>query len=258
MVRSSVDYATDQITVYRYCRYNCAYCWAWRVPLFRKRIEKGRYDPVEEGKKYLRIKEKRVIVVSFTSDPYPPITNFAERLLTRRVLEVLCRAKQHRVLILTKNPILAVIRDLDLMLTHGDMWLGTTITTLDGKVAEKLEPKAPLPQYRLEALKVAHEKGVKTWVSIEPIIPYITYPEDIIEATKDFVDWYVLGSYNYCSRIKLPKVNRYIPENGRFTKRELTVWYNMHVREAIELLKKHSKPFFIKKELKKHLKVQGP
>jgi len=252
MVRSSVDYATDQITVYRYCRYNCAYCWAWRVPLFRKRIEKGRYDPVDEALSYFHVKERRIIVVSFTSDPYPP--EELKEMRTRLVLAALEEARWHRVLVLTKNPIYA-LRDLDVMVGHGDMWLGTTIITLNHTV---LEPKAPPPQCRLEALKVAHEKGVKTWVSIEPIIPYITYPEDIIEATKDFVDWYVLGSYNYCSRIKLPKVNRYIPENGKFTKRELTVWYNMHVREAIELLKKHSKPFFIKKELKKHLKVQGP
>ncbi len=251
MVKSYVDYATDNITVYRFCEFNCIYCWAWRIPLFSSRISRGKYNPIEETMKYLRIKEKRTIVISFTSDPYPFKETVAK--ITRRVLEVLSKAKQHRILILTKNPVAAAIRDIDIMLSHGDMWLGTTITTLDDDVAEKIETHAPLPYMRISALKFAHRKDVKTWLSIEPIIPYVTLPEEIVEQTIDFIDWYVLGSFNYYnySRIKLPKVNRYIPD--KFTRRELATWYNLHIPKAIRLLKEYNKPFYIKKELKKYL-----
>ena len=245
--RSSVEYATDNITVYRYCGYSCVYCWAWRIPLFRSRISRGRYDPVSEAEKYLKIKEKRTIVVSFTSDPYPPIEILEKR--TRKVLEVLSKAKQHKILVLTKNPALA-LRDIDLMKKHGNTWLGTTVITLNEKIAGKIEIGHATPLTRLLALAAAHDR-IKTWISIEPIIPYITYPEDIIEATRDYVDWYVLGAFNYYNRIKLPKVNRYIP--SKFTKRELETWYRIHVPKAIKLLKEYNKPFFIKKELKKYL-----
>ncbi len=183
-------------------------------------------------------------------DPYPYFE--AEEGLTRLVLLVLAENPRNRVLILTKNPELA-LRDIDLMKLHGDMWLGTTITTLSHKEALELEPLAPDPKTRLKALREAKTRGIKTWISIEPIIHYITYPEDIIEQTIDFVDWCVLGAYNYNHLIKLPRVNRYIPEEGKFTKTELTVWYNHHVSKAIELLKKHRKSLFIKKELKRYL-----
>ena len=218
--------------------------------MFSSRISRGKYNPIEEAMKYLRIKEKRTIVISFTSDPYPFKETVAK--ITRRVLEVLSKAKQHRILILTKNPV-AAIRDIDIMLSHGDMWLGTTITTLDDDAAEKIETHAPLPYMRTSALKFAHRKGVKTWLSIEPIIPYVTLPEEIVEQTIDYVDWYVLGAYNYYNKLRLPKVNRYIPDGGRFTRRELTAWYNLHVPRAIKLLKEYNKSFFVKKELKKYL-----
>ena len=252
MPRSSVEYATDQITVYQFCEHGCVYCWAWRIPLFRSRILRGKYDPVKEARKYLKIKEKRTIVISFTSDPYPIDEYFTN--ITRDVLKVLAEAKQHKVLVLTKNPMIAVIKeDIVIMRRHGNMWLGTSLTTLDDDVARKIEPNAAVPSIRLYALEHAKKFGVKTWVSVEPIIPYITYPEDIVEATKDFVDWYVLGAYNYHSRLRLPRVNRYIPDEGRFTRRELVAWYRIHVPKAIKLLKEYNKPFFIKKELKKYL-----
>ena len=244
--RSMVEYATDNITVYRYCLYQCQYCWAHRIPLFRSRIWRGKYDPVKEAEKYLRIRDRRTIVVSFTSDPYIP-DEISER-KTRKVLLTLSRSN-HKVMVLTKAPNLACMLDLDVFIfSNTEMWLGTTVICLE---KTDLEPLAPKPQTRLNSLKYAKMHGVKTWLSIEPIIPYITFPEDIVEQTINYVDWYVLGAFNYYNRIKLPKVNRYIP--SKFTKRELETWYRIHVPKAIKLLKEYNKPFFIKKELKKYL-----
>ncbi|RLG59857.1 hypothetical protein DRN86_03580 [Candidatus Geothermarchaeota archaeon] len=251
MPRSGVEYATDNITVYRFCRGNCVYCWAWRVPIFRTRISKGKYNPIREAERYLSYLERRTIVISFTADPYP--LEEVPQKLTRRVLEVLSKAKQHRILILTKNPVTAVTRDLDLMLRHGNMWLGTTITTLSDNVAEVLEPGATLPSARLAALKFAHEKGVKTWISIEPIIPYVTYPEDIVRETAEYVDWYVLGSLNYWRLLRIPKICDPMPEDGMFTSRDLAMWYNKHVPETVKILESLGKDYFIKKELMRWL-----
>jgi len=213
----------------------CKYCWAWRIPLNASRITRGKYDPVKEAEKYLRKKDRRVIVVSFSSDPYQQEEGKLQ--LTRRVLEVLSKAKQHRVLILTKNPKLA-LRDLDLMLEHGDMWLGTTITSLG---ITEWEPLAPPPIERLEALRKAHDAGVKTWVSIEPIIPEVTDPHLIIASTHGYVDWYVLGAFNYAGMLA-PSM-----------KHKLREWYLQHVPRALALLQDLSKPFFVKKELKRYL-----
>lgn len=239
MPRSSVDYATDNITVYRQCWFGCRYCWAWRIPIFRSRIQRGSYDPLEEARRYLYT-YNRIIVVSFTADPYPPIEE--EKQLTRKVLSILSKSR-NRVLVLTKNPILA-LRDIDIML-QGDIWLGTTITTTDDKAASDWEPRAPPPSARLRALYEAKRKGVKTWISIEPIIPGTTYPEIIIRKTLWYVDWYVLGSLNYVKQLKLA-----------FREEDLRQWYEKHVKPAIKLLKELNKPFHIKKELRKYLGTQ--
>ena len=237
MPKTSVEYATDQITVYRYCPYQCRYCWAWRIPLFANRIKRGRYDPVEEAKRYVKLKDKRVIVVSFTSDPYPPIENYKK--LTRKVLEVLARS-HHRVMVLTKNPCMA-LRDQDIFL-KGDFWLGTTIVT--ERFNNTLEPYAPSFLSRFHALEVAKCLGIKTWISIEPIIPEYTNPESIIEFSHRYVDYYVLGAFNYYKQLGF-----------NYSKYELMKWYYLHVTEAIKLLEKYHKPYTVKKELKKYLEV---
>lgn len=239
MPRSGVEYATDQITVYRYCPYGCKYCYVWRSKLFSSRVQRGRYDPVEEAEKYLRIEDKRTIVVSFVSDPYPP--DEVEKRITRRVLEKLFQS-HHRIMVLTKNPVIPVMLDLDLFVNGNDMWLGSTIVVLDGFDAGVFEPKAPNPWLRLWSLKYAKSKGVKTWLSIEPIIPWKTDPVDIIEETKDFIDYYVLGALNYSKQLG------YV-----FSKESMKEYYQYIVPKAIKLLEKYGKQFFIKKELRRYL-----
>jgi len=228
--RSSVEYATDQITVYKSCPYGCIYCF-WKVPLMRSRLQRIEPRPVQEAMMYARSKRRRVIVISFTTDPYPPCE--AYKRLTRRVLEVLSKAPQHRILILTKNPGLA-LRDLDLMHIHGDIWLGTTLTCLHD--SSFLEPRAPPAQRRLEALREAHGEGVKTWVSIEPIIPPFTNVKEIVVASHGFVDFYVLGAFNYARQLGLPEPS----------KRE----YLKVLAPGLLTLEKLGKRFFIKRELR--------
>ena len=243
MPRSSVDYATDQITVYRMCPYSCRYCYVWRNKLFSYRVKAGKYDPVEEARKYTRRKD-RVIVVSFVSDPYPPFER--EKRLTRRVLEALC-STDNRVMVLTKNPLLAL--ELDIKLYHScGFWLGTTVITLDHYKSRYWEPKVLDPWARLLSLYFAKKwYGVRTWLSIEPIIPYTTYPEEIVGETLDYIDYYVLGSFNYSKQLGYTA----------YTWEELRKWYNEHVVKTIEILEKHNKQYHIKKELKKIMGVNG-
>ena len=232
MPKSNVDYATDNITVYREpCQFQCRYCWAWRIPLFSTRVTKGSYDPFEEASKYAKMRTPRIIVVSFTNDPYPPREKMLER--TRRVLGILALNKLHKVLVLTKNPILA-LRDLDVFGEHRNMWLGSTVISLR---QTDWEPYAPHPLERLKALRFAHNKGVKTWLSIEPIIPGVTDAEAIIRESLSYIDWYVLGSFNYSERLaKIPKS-------------QLKKWYKEEIPKAVKLLEEHGKPYHIKKEL---------
>lgn len=85
-------------------------------------------------------------------------------------------------------------RDFDL-LTSEDRF-GSTLTFLDDTDFLNWEPKAALPGDRMQALKLAHDQGNPTWVSLEPVID----PEQtlaIIDVTHEYVDEYKVGTLNY-------------------------------------------------------------
>lgn len=60
--------------------------------------------------------------------------------------------------------------------------LGMTITTLNLRLQKALEPYASEPQERVNTLKKAKEKGIKTWVFLGPLIPEFTDTPANLEA----------------------------------------------------------------------------
>ena len=88
-----------------------------------------------------------------------------------------------RILITTKGTLYAQ-RDLDL-LVKGNVAVTPTITVLDPRLSLLLEPGAPLPEKRIDAIRKATRAGVPVGVRVDPIIPYINDDpvmiEDLIE-----------------------------------------------------------------------------
>jgi len=162
------------------------------------------------------------------TDPYQPIE--PETGLARKVLEVLLDSLFH-VLILTKSPL--VTKDYDLIRGHGNVEMGFTITSLDD--IPFWEPYAPGNTKRIEALKKAHSMGIKTFVSIEPWIPDITYPQSIIEKLRDFVDGFIIGSMQYSD----------VPRS----------FYAKNLPALISWLKENKIDYYLKKELRSCLPV---
>jgi len=240
----------------------CRYCWAWRIPLYSKRIQSGRYSPLTEAKK---IAEKCTngerVVISFTSDPYPPQEAWLN--YTRSVISILRHNGCPTILVLTKNPILA-LKDQDVMLTpiaghscNPEVWLGTTITSSDTGTPYSiiLEPNAPRTHIRLMALKTYQEQGGKVWLSLEPIIPIPRppfYPENIVKTALSALDpeniaLVVLGRLNYINQLRT-HMPMPLPSEERITR-----FYREHVPIAIEILEQYEIPYHVKKELKEVL-----
>ena len=78
-------------------------------------------------------------------------------------------------------------RDLDLLAPMAERHLFAayvSVTSLDGELARKLEPRAAAPARRLRTIETLARAGVPVGVSISPIIPFINEPEieKIIEA----------------------------------------------------------------------------
>lgn len=153
------EYGDYALNIYTGCPHRCYYCFAPNV-LKRDREEfhnhvEPRKDIVEETRKQLErehITGKR-IHLCFTCDPYPTGYNTGT---TREIIKLL-KAYGNHVQILTKGD---GSRDLDL-LDEND-WYGVTI---DGG---ETPPKTH--NDKITAIEQAHKKGIKTWISFEPVL----------------------------------------------------------------------------------------
>ncbi len=116
-----------------------------------------------------------VIALGANTDPYQPIER--EWRITRAVLETL-REARHPVSIVTKSNL--VLRDLDIlseMAAQGLASVYLSITTLDRVLARRMEPRAPTPERRLDAVRALTEAGVPAGVLVSPIIPALNDPD---------------------------------------------------------------------------------
>ena len=151
------EYGDYAINIYTGCPHRCFYCFAPNVlhrdkEVFHSCVEL-RKNILEEIKKQLereQIKGK-LIHLCFTCDPYP--TGY-DTTPTREVIKLL-KAYGNNVQILTKGD---GSRDFDI-LGEND-WYGIT---LDGT------PTTDRIRDSLNSLAEAHKRGIRTWVSFEPV-----------------------------------------------------------------------------------------
>jgi DNA repair photolyase len=176
----SPDLSFDQsINPYRGCEHGCSYCYARPTHAFL-----GHSAGLDfETKLYAKINaaellEKelsnphyvpKIIALGAVTDPYQPIER--EHCISRRILEVLERAN-HPVGIVTKSAL--VVRDIDIlarMARRGLAKVAVSVTTLERKVARRMEPRAATPSKRLEAISRLAQAGIPVTVMAAPIIP---------------------------------------------------------------------------------------
>jgi DNA repair photolyase len=111
------------------------------------------------------------IAVGVNTDAYQP----AERELgiTRELLES-CLAFRQPVVLITKSTL--ILRDLDIlagMASHGLVRVSVSITTLDGELKRRLEPRAAGPAARLGTIEKLAAAGIPVSVMAAPLIPRI-------------------------------------------------------------------------------------
>ena len=173
------------INPYRGCEHGCIYCYARPTHSylnlspgldFETRIV-AKVNAAERLREALSAKGYTPLHLNIGSvtDAYQP----AERRLgiTRSVIEVLAQA-QHAFSIITKSSL--VERDLDLIAPMARQRMAAvyvSITTLDGELARKLEPRAASPQRRLRTIETLSRAGVPVGVSVSPVIPFLNEPE---------------------------------------------------------------------------------
>jgi len=166
------------------CNHGCLYCYARYMQKFKARPEGWGYfvdvkvnAPEALSKQLRKIKPPKEVFMSSICDGWQPIE--AKYKLSRTCLQLLLEAG-FEVDILTKSSL--ILRDFDLLAAYKTPSLGMTITTLNRDLQKVLEPYASEPQERLNTLKIAREKGIKTWVFLGPLIPEFTDTEANLEA----------------------------------------------------------------------------
>ena len=189
----AAEYAEYALNIYTGCSNGCEYCYAPAV--LRKNKDDFRFEVepragiVEATKKQLAsgVYKGKTIHLCFTCDPYP----FGkDTTATTEIIRAIKDAGAH-VQILTKRPSIACEAGGDLcLLDEGDMF-GVTITGASRKVEWYSDDLAAI----LSALKIAHSKGIGTWISFEPVYN----PGLVLLAIKklDFVDLFKIGKLNY-------------------------------------------------------------
>jgi DNA repair photolyase len=83
--------------------------------------------------------------------------------------------------IVTKSNL--VTRDAEILrriAEHNQLFVNVTVTTVDTELARKLEPRAPRPDLRLEAVRQLNLAGINAGVICAPVLPEITdHPRDL-------------------------------------------------------------------------------
>src|SRR5215472_16655564 len=183
---TSPDIPFDRsINPYRGCEHGCIYCYARPTHAFlglspgldfeSRLFMKPDAPEILERELSARSYAPRTIAIGTNTDPYQPI----ERRYTimRRILEVLERAG-HPVGIVTKSNL--VTRDIDIlsrMASRKLVRVGISVTSLGAGLSRIMEPRAPTPARRLDALRELAAAGIPTSVMVAPIIPAINDAE---------------------------------------------------------------------------------
>jgi DNA repair photolyase len=179
---------TWTINPYRGCEFGCRYCYARYTHEFMEMRDGMEFEQkiyvkqraADLLRRELRqVKPGEAIALGTATDPYQPAERRYE--VTRGILEEFARRGGFELGIVTKSNM--VVRDLALLkevAKANRLSVHITITTLDVDLARILEPRAPRPDLRLDAVRTLSQAGLRVGLSCSPVVPGITdSPNDL-------------------------------------------------------------------------------
>ncbi|PID51913.1 MAG: radical SAM protein [Candidatus Moraniibacteriota bacterium] len=175
------------------CTHSCVYCYARFMGRFTGHASDqwGTYldckinAPELLQKELPTVKRKKgVVIIGSVTDCYQP----AEKVLriTRKCLEEFLNY-QISISVLTKNKLAE--RDFDLFRQFNNCELGVSVSILDQSIQKILEPNTSTPNERITLLKKAKESGIKTYVFLGPIHPFLSDVKAILTEVLPYTDF---------------------------------------------------------------------
>ncbi|MBC2746241.1 MAG: hypothetical protein HF975_04395 [ANME-2 cluster archaeon] len=240
------EYSPLAVNLFDTCPHGCAYCYVPKV-LHKKpdeffRPPQPRKDILQRITSDIRqlaaIDDQREILLCFTCDPYPyryDDTDDIIKYTTRAAISALLGANLN-ISILTKGGS-ASLADIDL-LEHfkNQVRYGISLTFNCDLASLRHEPGAAPTSDRISTLKAFHDRGIRTWVSIEPAWS-INDTLRIIEKTYEFVDTYMVGKLNYHPHAS-------------------EVDWTGYTQQVVDKLRELDKEFYIKQDLRSYFKPE--
>jgi DNA repair photolyase len=179
---------TWAINPYRGCEFGCKYCYARYTHEFMEMRDGVAFEQKIFVKQHAaellrqelrRVKPGESIAIGTATDPYQPAERRYET--TRGILEEMARHRGLEIGLITKSNL--IVRDIEVLrevAKHNRLFIHITITTMNTELARLLEPRAPRPDLRLEAVRKLSEAGLNIGVNCCPVIPGITdAPKDL-------------------------------------------------------------------------------
>ena len=196
---AAMEYGRVGCNFYTGCPHECEYCYLKRGAPSKQlgdnkvRLKKCFKDEADAARilcneldKHLEQCQRYGIFLSFTTDPMIEET----RGLTMRAISFAIR-REIPVYVLTKcstfiydDMVMAYLENIPY---PNDIHFGFTLTGRDD-----MEPKASSNLDRIEAMRLLHQHGFKTWASIEPVIDW-THSRMVVELSLDCCNHYKIG-----------------------------------------------------------------
>jgi DNA repair photolyase len=197
---------TWTINPYRGCEFACKYCYArythefmeLRDGLdFERKIYVKQHAAELLSQELRHVKYGEDIALGTATDPYQPAERKFE--VTRGILEEFARHTDLDIGIVTKSDL--ILRDIDLLKQisrNNRLFINMTVTTLSTDLARILEPRAPRPDLRLDAVNRLTRAGLEAGVICAPVLPGITDAakdlDALVKATADVRGRYIFAN----------------------------------------------------------------
>lgn len=224
------EYSPLALNLLSGCPHGCAYCYAPSI-LRRSREDflrvLERHGMIEQLKKDVAKwkGEKRQVLLSFTSDPYP--TGYYFDVIHEAV--VILRNAGFPVAILSKG--FWKIED-DFKFFDFGVKIGASLTFASEEMTRKFEPNAATPERRINALAAWKAFGGRTFASMEPVIDCAESLE-VAEWALPVVDEFKIGRANYIKNAPTPEQ------------------YNDFISKLVPMLRANGKGIYVKQDLAK-------
>ena len=227
----ALEYSPLACNLWLSCTHKCTYCFGPAVlhkkpeeffieaPARKDILKKLEADCIEmQG-------DPRPVLLCFVCDAFQP--HDAGPAVTRQALEIM---EQYHMTaqILTKGGTRAA-RDFDIL--RRNKWkFGTTLLLSEPDSRKEWEPGAASIIDRIRAICLAHEMGIFTWVSVEPVVD----PDQALKVIEALEALKVVDSW------KIGKLNHR-------KEREMKIDWSKFLRDVRSLLK--DRPYYIKTDL---------